>query len=108
MDAVSAAMAPGGRLVTFTYVHSQVLPASLRFRKILQRYFGVVRRTKIQWANVPPAFVYVFWIDETGAAVPLYPWVPLRWGTRPAAEASLAVTALAETSTMCAEPSART
>ncbi len=59
VDAVAAAMAPQGRMVTFTYLHSQVLPASLRFRKILQRYFGVVRRTRIQWANLPPAFVYV-------------------------------------------------
>ena len=59
VDAVWSAMGPTARLVAFTYVHAQILPASLRLRKILQRYFLSVRRTTIQWANVPPAFVYV-------------------------------------------------
>src|SRR5207302_7340089 len=34
----------------------------------------------------PPAFLYVFWIDEKGEAVPGYPWRFGEWGTRPAAE----------------------
>jgi serine/threonine protein kinase len=34
----------------------------------------------------PPAYLYLFWIDEAGKAVPVYPWVPGRWGTRPAHE----------------------
>lgn len=34
----------------------------------------------------PPAFVYLFWIDETGAAAPAYPWRFGEWGTRPTAE----------------------
>lgn len=59
VEAVWSAMAPEARLVAFTYVHSQILPASSRLRKILQRYFLTVRRTTIQWVNVPPAFVYV-------------------------------------------------
>ncbi|MBA4064264.1 MAG: hypothetical protein C0501_11230 [Isosphaera sp.] len=33
-----------------------------------------------------PAYLYLFWIDEHGAAVPVYPWEPGEWGTRPAAE----------------------
>jgi hypothetical protein len=34
----------------------------------------------------PPAFLYLFWIDETGAAVPAYPWRLSEWGTRPETE----------------------
>ncbi|MCE9563797.1 MAG: protein kinase, partial [Planctomycetes bacterium] len=34
----------------------------------------------------PAAFVYLFWIDETGTTYPIYPWTPLKWGTRPASE----------------------
>ncbi len=34
----------------------------------------------------PGAYIYLFWIDETGTSYPLYPWVPLKWGTRPATE----------------------
>lgn len=34
----------------------------------------------------PPAYAYVFWIDETGRAHPMYPWVPLDWDSRPQRE----------------------
>jgi hypothetical protein len=37
----------------------------------------------------PPAYIYLFWIDETGATHPLYPWTPLKWGTRPTTEQKL-------------------
>jgi hypothetical protein len=34
-------------------------------------------------ANVEPAaFLYLFWIDTEGEAVPVYPWQPGKWGTR--------------------------
>jgi serine/threonine protein kinase len=33
-----------------------------------------------------PAFLYVFWVDENGVGVPVYPWTPGEWGTRPANE----------------------
>src|SRR6185369_2474881 len=31
-----------------------------------------------------PAYLYLFWVDENGAGVPVYPWQPGKWGTRPA------------------------
>jgi hypothetical protein len=34
----------------------------------------------------PPAYLYLFWIDEAGKAVPVYPWVVGQWGTRPTHE----------------------
>ncbi|WP_439623639.1 protein kinase domain-containing protein [Gemmata sp.] len=34
----------------------------------------------------PPAYLYLFWIDETGAATPMYPWTGFQWGTRPPGE----------------------
>ena len=30
----------------------------------------------------PPAYLYLFWVDETGAGVPVYPWAVGQWGTR--------------------------
>jgi serine/threonine protein kinase len=38
----------------------------------------------------PPAFLYVFWIDEKAEAVPAYPWRFGEWDTRPAAEGPVA------------------
>jgi hypothetical protein len=34
----------------------------------------------------PPAFVYILAIDEEGKAMPLYPWQPGQWDTRPLQE----------------------
>lgn len=58
-DAILQCLAPEGRMVTFQYVHSQVLPAARRFRGVLDERFGRVSKTPIAWANLPPAFVFV-------------------------------------------------
>src|SRR5262249_53671744 len=42
---------------------------------------------KVVAAVEPPAYLYLFWIDEAGAGVPVYPWRLGEWGSRPAAEA---------------------
>ena len=33
-----------------------------------------------------PSYLYLFWVDESGVGVPVYPWKPGEWGTRPAVE----------------------
>jgi hypothetical protein len=37
----------------------------------------------------PAGYLYLFWIDTDGAAVPVYPWKPGQWGTRPDQEQPL-------------------
>jgi serine/threonine protein kinase len=32
------------------------------------------------------SYLYLFWIDENGIGVPVYPWKPGQWGTRPEEE----------------------
>lgn len=59
MDAVLQSLKPDGRMVTFTYLHSQVLPGALRFKRKLHSAFAQVRKSKPILANVPPAFVYI-------------------------------------------------
>ena len=58
-QAILDTLAPGGKMVTFQYVHSQVLPAARRLRAALDDRFDSVTKTRIAWANVPPAFVFV-------------------------------------------------
>lgn len=53
-----AALKPGGRFVTFAYLHGLVLPQGLHFRRLLQQRFSVVTTTRTVWRNLPPAFVY--------------------------------------------------
>lgn len=53
------AMAPDGRMVTFTYWHAQPLPAARRFKAFLERHFATVERSPVAWKNLPPAFVFV-------------------------------------------------
>ena len=59
MQAILQCMHPNGRMVTFSYVHAQVLPGAVRFKKKLKSTFGTVRKSKPILANVPPAFVYI-------------------------------------------------
>ncbi len=58
-EGIARVMQPDARMVTFTYAHSQVLPAAKRFRQTLERQFVTVTKTRIAWFNVPPAFVFV-------------------------------------------------
>ncbi len=58
-DTILKTIRPDGRMVTFQYVHSQVLPAAKKFRGTLEQRFGSVQKTRIAWANLPPAFVFV-------------------------------------------------
>ncbi|MEQ1568353.1 MAG: rRNA adenine N-6-methyltransferase family protein [Myxococcota bacterium] len=58
-DAILEVLADDGRMVTFGYVHAQVLPAARRLRAALAARFGSVTTTPVAWMNVPPALVFV-------------------------------------------------
>jgi len=49
---------PGGRLITFSYSISMMVPNARRFRSILLNKFSNVVKSKTVWSNFPPAFVY--------------------------------------------------
>lgn len=51
-------LAPGGHFATFAYFHGLSLPAGRRFRDRLKAHFPEVRRSRLVWKNMPPAFVY--------------------------------------------------
>lgn len=63
LEAVYGAMVdslkPDGRMVTFSYVVSQMMPNARRMRAELGRYFGKVTTSPITWANIPPALVFI-------------------------------------------------
>lgn len=59
LEATLAVLSPGGRFVTFTYLHSNAfLPGARRFSNLLHRYFKTVSKSPVVWLNFPPAFVY--------------------------------------------------
>ena len=58
LDEMMRVLKPGGRFVTFTYVHSLALAGSRRFASLLPDYFKIVSKSPVVWLNVPPAFVY--------------------------------------------------
>jgi phospholipid N-methyltransferase len=59
LDTVRDILKPGGLFVTFAYLQGLLLPAGLRFRRILSERFAKVTTTRIVWRNLPPAFVYL-------------------------------------------------
>ncbi|MBM65182.1 MAG: hypothetical protein CMH55_02990 [Myxococcales bacterium] len=62
LDGAVAALRPGGRFVTFAYLHALPTPAARRFKAKLGQRFGAIGKTEAVWANVPPALVY--WADK--------------------------------------------
>ncbi len=49
---------PGGKMITFSYSVSMMVPNARRFRSILRNKFSNVVKSKTVWSNFPPAFVY--------------------------------------------------
>ena len=58
LEAVYGSLGKGGVFLTFAYIHGLLLPAGLKFRKMLKERFKNVQMTSIVWKNLPPAFVY--------------------------------------------------
>ena len=57
LDAVVSRMPADGRLVTFQYLHSQVMPGAAVLNRLLAERFATVTPSAAVWANLPPAFV---------------------------------------------------
>jgi phosphatidylethanolamine/phosphatidyl-N-methylethanolamine N-methyltransferase len=58
LDAMMRTLKPGGRFVTFAYIHGLLLPQGKRFANLLPRYFSKITKSRIVWLNLPPALVY--------------------------------------------------
>jgi len=48
---------PGGRFLTYSYLHTFAFPSHNRFRKILNKRFKMIEISGAVWANLPPASV---------------------------------------------------
>jgi len=58
LEEMMRVLKPGGRFVTFAYVHGLALQRGRRFAKMLPNYFTTVSKSPVVWLNLPPAFVY--------------------------------------------------
>lgn len=58
LDAMMTVLKPGGQFATFGYLQGLLLPAGRRFRQQLGDYFADIRKSRIVWGNIPPAFHY--------------------------------------------------
>lgn len=58
LDEMMRVLKPGGRFVTFAYLHGLALARAKKFSNLLPNYFTSVSKSPVVWLNVPPAFVY--------------------------------------------------
>ena len=58
LDVIWDVLRPGGKMITFSYSISMMVPNARRFRSILRSKFSNVVKSKTVWSNFPPAFVY--------------------------------------------------
>lgn len=57
LDATVDALRPGGKLATYMYLSSVLLPSGRRFKKKLESRFSKVGHSRVCWKNLPPAIV---------------------------------------------------
>ncbi len=59
LDNVLPRLRPGGRFATFAYWGFHQLPAGRGFRALLHSRLDGVESSRVLWANLPPAFIYI-------------------------------------------------
>jgi phospholipid N-methyltransferase len=64
LDNVLTRLRPGGRFATFAYWGFHFLPKGRRFRNLLHSRLTGVESSRVLWANLPPAFIYVGRVAE--------------------------------------------
>jgi phospholipid N-methyltransferase len=55
---IRSVLRPGGLFTTFAYLQGLALPGGRRFAGKLGGHFRRVRRSRVVWRNLPPAFAY--------------------------------------------------
>ena len=58
LNTVIDSLEENGIFLTFAYIQGLLLPNGKYFKNLLLRNFSTVKKTKIVWQNLPPAFVY--------------------------------------------------
>jgi len=58
LDTAYDSLEEEGVFLTFAYIQGLLLPNGKNFKKLLKNKFRTVKKTKIVWLNLPPAFVY--------------------------------------------------
>ncbi len=58
LKTIREALSPGGRFLTYTYVHRRNSKGNKRLRQLFEKYFDRLETSPIVWNNVPPAYVY--------------------------------------------------
>ena len=59
LGAAYDSLKPGGVFATFAYLQGLLLPAGMKFSRKISAKFSSVKKSRILWRNLPPAFVYV-------------------------------------------------
>lgn len=53
------ALQPKGRFLTYMCLNAAIYPQAHQFFKEINGLFSKVEKTKVEWRNIPPAFVYI-------------------------------------------------
>lgn len=58
LDALDVSLRDGGTFSTFQYLHAVGLPSARYFRREMKSRFGRVHSRRVEFRNLPPAFVF--------------------------------------------------
>ena len=58
LDAIVDALNPGCYFTTIAYITGIITPSGRKFKQKLKKHFSHVALSRLEWKNIPPAFVY--------------------------------------------------
>ena len=58
LDAIVDALNPGCYFTTIAYVTGIITPSGIKFKQKLKSHFSQIGLSRLEWKNIPPAFVY--------------------------------------------------
>ncbi len=60
LDAIGEVLRPGGTFTTFQYLHAYRFASARTFRARMAERFGPIRERRLEWRNLPPAYVFTW------------------------------------------------
>ena len=58
INSVYSSLKEGGVFVTYVCLNASVYPAAKNLKRLLDDNFNSVKKSPVEWRNIPPAFVY--------------------------------------------------